>query len=499
MAIGGPGSALSVVVTFDNAGTSHQNVALEANRGAGTATYTQIYATSQPVRIGVQSMHARFYSQPGGTGSLVADADASVLVNSDGTLAQANGSPLGTIQAIGLVSAVSLTAPQSVTVGSPEPFQVSVFDSLGDLLAISPGSVFTQIVNGTGSASINAGGDIAGISPGTVSLTATVDGVASTPSTITISSSLNNMTTLTQPTTALAVSPKTGNVWAAVPATDPKNGNCVVEIDPTKQQVVSKVAVGSSPNMLAFSDDGTALYVGLLGSNSFARVDPVGKTLVGTYSLGSTYAASISVEPGNPNIVALSLQDISDSGFAGGCIFSNGVQLPNNWGLYGGEIVAFSSATTLWGTDPGFSPQDLYQGTVNANGSTVTNTTVIEGGSFTVLAGNLYFTTGQVFSGQTGKLLGTYPLLNPALGIAVDTTNQATYVAQQTSTGQAFEISAFNTSTFTSISSYPIPSGPSTVFGLTLLQPGQLVFADGTNVYFLQVPIPPGANVRRRH
>ncbi len=103
-AIVGSSSALSVVVTFDLASSTKQNVTLEADRNASTLAYQQTYPTTQTVRTGVESMHVRFYSQAGAQGSLVASADASLLVKADGTLAKADGTPLGTIQTIGQVA-----------------------------------------------------------------------------------------------------------------------------------------------------------------------------------------------------------------------------------------------------------------------------------------------------------------------------------------------------------------------------------------------------------
>lgn len=497
--IGGPSSALSVVVTFNDAGTSKQNVALEADRNAAPAAYQQTYVTAQTVQTGVESMQVRFYSQAGAQGSLMASADMSVLVKPNGTLAQANGSTLGNIQVAGAVNSVLISGPPAVPVGVAEAPQVSAFDAQHDLLAITSGSVFLQVTNGTGSATVNGTGEIVGVTAGTITLTATVNNVSSLPVTIAVQAPPLSMASLTQATSALAVSPLTGNVWAAVPATDPVNGNSVVEIDASSHQIVSTIFVGSSPNVMAFSSDGSVLYVGLEGADSFARVDPVGKSLVATYSLGSTgfggsqYPTAIAVEPGNPNVVALCQQDDEDSGFTGGCIYNNGVLLPNNMGIYNGDVLGFSNASTLWGSDPGFSPQSLFEGTVsNTTGATLLNNNRELGGPFSVFGGNLYFTNGQVVSGTTGALLGTYPVPNfNTAGVAVDLTGQTIYIALGSSGGGSYEVSSFGLSTFRSIATYDVPSGPAGMFGFTLLQPGEFVFSDGAKVYFLQLPSSP--------
>ncbi len=349
----------------------------------------------------------------------------------------------------------------------------------------------------TGAATIDANGNFVGTSPGAVTLTATVDSISSQPASVTVLPSALAMTSLTQATTALTVDPVTGNLWRPSPRPIPEMGNTVIEIDQTTHKIVSTIPVGSSPTVMAFSDDGTALYVGLQGSGSFARVDPIGKTLVATYPIGSTgfggsqYATCIAVQPGNPNVVALCQQDDEDSGFTGGCIYNNGALLSSNMGIYNGYDLGFSNATTLWGSDPGFSPQSLFEGTVSATGATLTNNNRELGGWFSVFGGNLYFRDGQVVSGATGNLLGTYPVQGFGQGVAVNLTTQTAYIVEQS--GNGYQISSFNAANYTSITAYPIPSGPTAVNGFSLLNSGQFAFADGNNIYFLQLPSGPKA------
>jgi len=503
--IGGPSSALSAVVTFDLAGATNQNVTLEADRSAAPAPYRQTYLTSQTVKAGVTSIHARFYSLSGAQGSLVAQADASVLVKPDGTLAKVDGSPLGAIGAQGQVTAVSISGPQSVSLATPQLASVNVFDAQNNLLAVSSGSVFFTVANGTGAATIAANGEITGTAAGTVTLTATVDGISSLPTPITVLPPPVAVTSLVQPTSALTISPKTGNIWATVPPTDSKYGNSVIEIDQTTHKIVSSITVGSSPTVMAFSDDGSALYIGLQGADSYASVDPIGKKLLTTYPLSSTgfggsqHATCIAVQPGHPNVVALCQQDDADTGFTSGCIYNNGLLLPSNMGVYDGEVLGFSSAATLWGSDPGFSPQSLFRGTVDLTGATLTSENRDLGGSFSVFRGNLYFTNGEVVSGASGNLQGTYPVQPYGRGVVVDFSTQTSYSLEQTQYNGSYLIEAFGATNFKSLTTYSIPNGPGSIHGFSLLQPGQFVFADETNVYFAQLPSNRSANDRRNH
>ncbi len=372
----GPESALSAVVTFDKAGASGADVSFEVDRNAAPAAYVQTYPTTAKVETGVRLIRVRFHALAGGVGSVVGEADASVTVGATGVLSRADGSALGTIQAAGTVASILIVVPSLESVGQATNILTNVFDATGNVVAVSPGSIFFQVTPGTGSATINASGQIVGSTPGTVSLVATVDGVSSAPLKITIEPAMANLATIAQPTNDLVLDPRSGHLWASVPSTDPAHGNSVIEVDPATQTILTSIFVGSEPTSLALSDDGSALYVSLQGASKIARVDPVGKKLASTFDvvpvvpLNSPYAGYMSVMPGDPNVLAVSEVDRYDSGLASGCIYSNGALLLNNMGVYG-FVLGFTSATTLWTSNPGYSPPDLYMGTVGPNGSTL--------------------------------------------------------------------------------------------------------------------------------
>lgn len=507
MAIGGPSSALSVVVTFDQAGPSRQDVSIEADRNGSPAAYRQIYETSQRVRAGVQSIHVWFYSQAGAQGSLVAQADASVLVKDDGSLAKVDGSPLGSIQATGQIKSVLVTGPKVVSIGTPQPIGTFAIDPKGYVIGVSSGSVFFQIENGNGAATVDSTGRIVGTSAGTVMVVATIDGVSSVPTAVTVLPAAQQtlaMTTLAQATSDIAVDPATGNLWAAIPATDSKYGNSVVEIDPSSHKIISSMPVGSSPNVMAFSDDGSALYVGLQGTDSFVRLDPIAKKVVATYPVisaesgNSQYALYITVQPGNPDVVALCQQNDQDSGFDSGCIYHNGVLLNSKMGFYNGYLLGFSNPTTLWSSNPGWYPQSLFEATVDGSGATLTSNNSGMGGLFSIFGGNLYFANGQVVSGTTGSLLGTYPVQIQGQGVAIDFTSETAYIIGQFEGAGPYQVSSFGAGDYKSSTIYAVPNGPTAVNRFMLLKSGQFVFSDAKSVYFLQQPVGQNASKQPR-
>jgi DNA-binding beta-propeller fold protein YncE len=391
-----------------------------------------------------------------------------------------------------------VAGPYSTAVGTATALSWNAYNSSFSLLALSPGSVFFRVqnqVNGTnGLATVDSSGNVLGQTAGTVAVTATVDGVSSQPFQVAITPQVVPLGTMTQATSGMVFDPRTGHLWVSVPPTDPKYGNSVIEIDPATESVLTSIPVGTRPSVLALSDDGTALYVGLDGSDQFARVDPVGGKVVATYSIGQNgsgpqHAISMSVQPGNPNVVAISQQDDADSTFTGGCIYVNGILLPKAMGTYDGGFIAFSSPTTLWGSDLGL---NIFQGSVDdTSGATLVSQNDAYGGVFRVAGGNLYFANGEVISGTTGRLLGSSPSgLTTGSGVAVDpSTNTVYLIGDQEPGGQSpLDISVFNSSTFLPEAIYGVGSGPQTALDFTEIGSGGLAFRDGGSIYFVQLP-----------
>lgn len=72
---------------------------------------------------------------------------------------------------------------------------------------------------------------------------------------------------------ALVADPVRHVLYAAVGAGAPMYENRVVTIDPDRGRIVDSVPVGSNPNALALSEDGSVLWVSLAGASSIRRID----------------------------------------------------------------------------------------------------------------------------------------------------------------------------------------------------------------------------------
>jgi hypothetical protein len=308
---------------------------------------------------------------------------------------------------------------------------------------------------------------------------------------------------MSQANAAIAIDPATGHLWASVPNSDPTYGNSVIEIDPATQQIVSSVFVGSNPQALAFSDDGSALYVSLVGADSVARIDPVAHKIVSQFQIPGgqstfAYALSLTVEPGNPNNVALTSVSSNNSGFTGATLFVNGVALPNSLNYYDGYQIAFVSPTVLWASEANSGPEGLTQAVVNAAGFTYSLATNQGGGYIKAFGGNVFTSLGQELSGTTGQLLGSFDGVGD---FAVDVAaKRVFYVSSPDSYpySNTVTLTAFDTGTFRPVAqgvllNYPGAAyAPNTgvLYGMTRYGPAGLAFDDPNYIYF--VPNAPG-------
>ncbi len=102
------------------------------------------------------------------------------------------------------------------------------------------------------------------------------------------SASLPFTTYLALPTNDLVYNPVNQLLYATVPSSAGSPlGNSIVSIDPNTGLIGAPIWVGSEPNRLALSDDGTTAWVGMLGSSTMLKADLMaGPTPVQVYFPG---------------------------------------------------------------------------------------------------------------------------------------------------------------------------------------------------------------------
>ena len=256
-----------------------------------------------------------------------------------------------------------------------------------------------------------------------------------------------------------------GLLYASVPATAAGAiGNAVVGIDPNTGAVTRQIQVGTNPNKLALSTDGTQLFVGIDGAAAVAQVNLAQGKVVNQFSLGggpgvynAPYtAAYLAAVPGLPNSVAVASTGEYGNG-SGVTIFDSGVARTGSSVSVGEGPLSFgSSASTLY---VGSSYVDAL--TVGSTG--ITKSTQLASTSSNLITlqydnGALYLSNGQVLNASTGALNGTfYSAANTqASGPVVSDSTLGRAFVGVTSFSSSAAVAVFNENTFSLLGTIPV-------------------------------------------
>src|SRR5579871_2010957 len=249
-----------------------------------------------------------------------------------------------------------------------------------------------------------------------------------------------------------------GLLYASVPVSGPgTGGNTVVGIDLATGVIRRTIWVGSAPNKLALSTDGSQLFVGLDGAASVAQVNLSGGLVVNRFHLGGgpgVYnppytATALAAIPGEPNSIAVSSTAniaIYDSGVPRAKTFSGSAQ-----GLSFG-----ASSSVLYAASSG----QVQELAVDSTGITKTSTLTLSTGANSIQydSGRLYLSSGQVLDATAGNLLGTFYSSGntPASGPVVSDSSLGTAFIGTSSFSNSGQVSAFDESKFTLKGSIPV-------------------------------------------
>lgn len=249
-------------------------------------------------------------------------------------------------------------------------------------------------------------------------------------------------------------------IYATVPGTVPTIGNSVAIINPANSSIVATIPVGSEPDVMALSEDGAYLYVGLDGAGSIARVNLGTNAVDQTFSVGDNPVngaetpQSISVSPTDSTVIAVARAFptiIPDQ--AGVAIFSNGAMLPDTTAsLVGSGTVAFcSSGSTLYGFDNQSTGFGFYTMSVNSNGVQQTSETpnLIVGVANIICDSNVvYASTGYAVDPLNNTQLGIFSGMHNPSGMAIDDTNKKVFFLDTNSVTNAVTIHGFDQTSY---------------------------------------------------
>jgi hypothetical protein len=334
-----------------------------------------------------------------------------------------------------------------------------------------------------------------------------------TPENLSIAGPTQGFTTyLNLPVNDLVWNATDGLIYATISSSGgTQYGNSLAGIDPVTGTVVKSVFVGSEPNRLALSTDGTQAFVGLDGAGAIRQVNLTTSTAGVQVGLGggpgvynAPYTASaLAAVPGQPNSVAVygtnGVVTIFDSGVARAKTSSGlSTYFTSN---YGG-LTFGSSASTLYVSSEAIGSY-VYALTVDNTGITSYRQISTSGGGKTLQYdnGRIYFSNGTVADATSGATAGQFsvPGTSPATAasgpvISDSALSRAWMVLGNYYTYAAYQIVAYDETTFSPAATLPFGIGPNTAdlsSPSDLIRWGQngLAFHIGNQLYIMQGPI----------
>jgi hypothetical protein len=272
-------------------------------------------------------------------------------------------------------------------------------------------------------------------------------------------------TYISMPNNDLVYNSADGLLYASVPVSAAGvPGNSVVGIDPFTGTVTRQIQVGSNPNRLALSTDGTQLFVGLDGAGAVAQVNLGQGKVVNQFSLGGGQgvynppftAQYLAAVPGSPNSVAVAVSGGIFSG-AGVTIYDSGVARTSSSSGVGYGPLSFGSSSALYMA--GSNVEALTVGASGISGATK----LYSGLSSTVSAlqydnGQLYLSTGAVVNASTGALTGTFyssPSVQAFGPVVSDSTVGRAFIASSSFSNNG-TVYVFDENSFNQIGSIPV-------------------------------------------
>jgi hypothetical protein len=378
--------------------------------------------------------------------------------------------------------------PSSVEAGSAG-FTITVngtnFDSSCEVEYTSDGELLSTFSNAYVSstelqAPINAS-DVAQIGAGSVIVGCT-DGGGSLPFLVTGFPRIE----IEQAANDLVWDPVHQVIYLSVPPTVP-GGSGIAVLDPVTAKLLSFTPLGNNPDVLAISDDGQYLYVGLDDTSSIQRFTLPQLVADISFPIGvaGDFPFDIQVEPGAPHTTAVSLgvPDSTTPASAGVTIFDDGVPRPTSvpgpidGGLgtcYCGSLQWGSAESTLYSNNSMSTGFDFYSLSVNANGAVLSqdypNVFSSFNGAFwnsihyLPSTGLVYADDRTVVNPSGGIVLGTFNLPAGAVGInrmvPDSTLDLATFLFQANCVydgpGSCYIVSTFHLSDLSYLNSFTV-------------------------------------------
>jgi sugar lactone lactonase YvrE len=373
-------------------------------------------------------------------GSLIATAAAYPTQDATG-VAQATASvPVTIVSGVnaGLdVDMASTIATFEVTpggatldIGQTRQLTAAAKDGAGNVVLTSAARVRWQS-SAPGVVTVDDAGKLFALAAGSADVTATeTESGKSATVRVTVASPAQNVRSISLRANDLVWDANTRKLYATIPSSVGAGGNSIRSIDPDTLEVGPAVFLGSEPGPMAISGDGRYIYVGLTGAPKVRRYDVATATAGMEFPLGSDsftgayYAEQIEVQPGNPDVVAVSRRNVGFSPrHEGVVVYDNGVpRVRSTPDHTGANVIEFGpNPNRLYGYNNETTGFNYYRMIVDAEGVRVEDDfdsfdgPLLSGFGVDIEYdnGRIYATSGRVIDAEAKIPVGTFAASGP--------------------------------------------------------------------------------------
>jgi hypothetical protein len=426
------------------------------DRPAGTGAQSLSYPGPVVLRTVPAVLNVVFKTGAAGLGTTVATTSIGINIANDGSLLGLDGAPLGTISYSKTLTNLDITAT-NITAGST-PTTITVNGRKGpDYIALPQDLIDLSITNGSEFATLT-GATLTGVAEGKVTIQASFESLTKTQE-ISVSPALGTYQRYALGAVHIAWDITRSKFWGTF-GVDSNYPNSIADIDPTTGAVGTPIEVGSIPNVIAVSVDGTTAYVGLEGGKTIRVVDLATRQATGNIEVGNNSniaIASIVANPYNASEISVCIVNSSSSTLGGPYIFRNGVKVASTEGSF---TTAYTSASEMISVQSGGSgtlirvaispPSILSLQTLGVDYR-------ISGEVHLASNSRFILDSGRVYSSTNLNFLGLLAVGTESIRQAVaDPSQDLAWVAVAVPDTSAQIIRAFNTSTYTALDSKSI-------------------------------------------
>lgn len=401
-AINAPSSAQSVKITLDSPQPTVADVVWVINRGSNLAAFSQSYTSPEQVPSGAFSLRVELFADANAAGAEVGEGVLSVNVSPNGEFRTPTGDPVTNIAIDRTVKSVALAAA-SVQEGASVELSAAALDVSGGLVPVSPGSFRYSVATNPGNLSLTEAGVLTGVLAGKSTVTASIDGVTSAPSNVSISPVPSNYVR----SLGFGVRDVEIDRLSRFAYVIPSNGGKVQKVDLRTGDISDFATPGGVLTSLGLSSDGNTLYVG----SETERIVRVYATVTGalstTVSLGNTtssYAYGIAVDPTDSGTIAVAMGMINGTPSNDLRVYVNGQLLGESSGRGLSNIVFSSNGDMIFGSDRNSTANSFTRFSVSDSSVVVNWDEALVSAPalcFAYTDGKIVFWNGRVFNAVT--------------------------------------------------------------------------------------------------